>query len=594
MPKEQYMCQLCCNHNIFNQPKKGHKSKCPYRNCGCNACGLNTKRRALDQIERKLRVKKSPSPQPSSPNSHLNYPPQQFQMSQNLVSPTNANINNNCSNCMNGNRNNSLDKMGLFKKDFPLKAFVDTAIHGTIGSVGDVICINMGIYSQIMRNFFKESIEAQNGGVQTSDVFLNNAFSVFSASDIIGNFAIGAIYVYLIKFFGSLDVWVYVRHLMVQIAMLCMLLAKLTNLYQLAIISRFMLGGSMFFGVTESLFVAECGGDKYKDTLLLNLITYYTIVGMLLTVFAHDSLFGNEQSWVYLYILGSVVSIIYLIYTIRIHESPKEIYINGKNPKLAEKSLKYYRGKNVNVKEVFDEYNKEMVQQKDVKIFTILEAIKCKKLRTTLLLILGVTTMTSISFYIVVRPYLQIIYLSYGASVSTSAILHMSFQITGITTSIGAPWLYSNVGHKKILTFYMVMIVGTFGTIIMAEFMNSKGTTSIIPLVLCAISLLADRGAIGLGRSQLGTILMTSVEINKKDAVAQLTTIVYNVVLILIQSTYLQLFEVLGIYLYLFYMVLIIALYSFIIIYWPKDITKVPSVTLENGNEMEIKEFIPQ
>ncbi|KAK0413775.1 hypothetical protein QR680_006986 [Steinernema hermaphroditum] len=55
MPKEQYMCQLCANHGIYNQPKKGHKQKCPHRSCPCNLCALNTKRRALDQIERQLR-----------------------------------------------------------------------------------------------------------------------------------------------------------------------------------------------------------------------------------------------------------------------------------------------------------------------------------------------------------------------------------------------------------------------------------------------------------------------------------------------------------------------------------------------------------
>uniref|UniRef100_A0A0N5AUA0 DM domain-containing protein n=1 Tax=Syphacia muris TaxID=451379 RepID=A0A0N5AUA0_9BILA len=55
MPKEQYMCQLCANHGIFNQPKKGHKQNCPHRHCPCNLCALNTKRRALDQIERQLK-----------------------------------------------------------------------------------------------------------------------------------------------------------------------------------------------------------------------------------------------------------------------------------------------------------------------------------------------------------------------------------------------------------------------------------------------------------------------------------------------------------------------------------------------------------
>ncbi|VDN51146.1 unnamed protein product [Dracunculus medinensis] len=55
MPKEQYMCQLCANHGVFNQPKKGHKQKCPHRYCPCSLCALNTKRRALDQIERQLK-----------------------------------------------------------------------------------------------------------------------------------------------------------------------------------------------------------------------------------------------------------------------------------------------------------------------------------------------------------------------------------------------------------------------------------------------------------------------------------------------------------------------------------------------------------
>ncbi|VDD93200.1 unnamed protein product [Enterobius vermicularis] len=73
MPKEQYMCQLCANHGIFNQPKKGHKQNCPHRHCPCNLCALNTKRRALDQIERQLKngvtapcPQKSPTPMEKS------------------------------------------------------------------------------------------------------------------------------------------------------------------------------------------------------------------------------------------------------------------------------------------------------------------------------------------------------------------------------------------------------------------------------------------------------------------------------------------------------------------------------------------------
>ncbi|KAI3420044.1 hypothetical protein GPALN_016267 [Globodera pallida] len=57
MPKEQYMCQLCANHGQYNQPKKGHKLKCPNRHCTCSLCSLNTKRRVLDQLERQWRTK---------------------------------------------------------------------------------------------------------------------------------------------------------------------------------------------------------------------------------------------------------------------------------------------------------------------------------------------------------------------------------------------------------------------------------------------------------------------------------------------------------------------------------------------------------
>ncbi|GMR62952.1 hypothetical protein PMAYCL1PPCAC_33147 [Pristionchus mayeri] len=67
MPKEQYMCQLCANHGVFNQPKKGHKQKCPHRECPCELCALNTKRRALDQIERQLKTVSTPSVSSSDP-----------------------------------------------------------------------------------------------------------------------------------------------------------------------------------------------------------------------------------------------------------------------------------------------------------------------------------------------------------------------------------------------------------------------------------------------------------------------------------------------------------------------------------------------
>ncbi|KAF7624711.1 DM domain-containing protein [Meloidogyne graminicola] len=55
MPKDLYMCQLCANHGHYNQPKKGHKQKCPNRNCMCSLCSLNTRRRVLDRIERQIR-----------------------------------------------------------------------------------------------------------------------------------------------------------------------------------------------------------------------------------------------------------------------------------------------------------------------------------------------------------------------------------------------------------------------------------------------------------------------------------------------------------------------------------------------------------
>ncbi|KAI6216115.1 hypothetical protein M3Y94_00465100 [Aphelenchoides besseyi] len=72
MPKEQYMCQLCANHGIFNQPKKGHKQKCAHKNCPCEMCSLNSKRRTLDQIERQLRNVTPQSPTTDNINTNEN------------------------------------------------------------------------------------------------------------------------------------------------------------------------------------------------------------------------------------------------------------------------------------------------------------------------------------------------------------------------------------------------------------------------------------------------------------------------------------------------------------------------------------------
>ncbi|CAJ0937704.1 unnamed protein product, partial [Mesorhabditis belari] len=70
MPKEQYMCQLCANHGVYNQPKKGHKQKCLFKECPCSLCALNTKRRALDQIERQLKTNGVEQSSPTSSTSN--------------------------------------------------------------------------------------------------------------------------------------------------------------------------------------------------------------------------------------------------------------------------------------------------------------------------------------------------------------------------------------------------------------------------------------------------------------------------------------------------------------------------------------------
>lgn len=74
MPKEKYTCQLCANHGIYDVPKRGHKPNCPYKECecvncsslsvnasfqlSCHACALNSRRRVLDQLERRMRAER--------------------------------------------------------------------------------------------------------------------------------------------------------------------------------------------------------------------------------------------------------------------------------------------------------------------------------------------------------------------------------------------------------------------------------------------------------------------------------------------------------------------------------------------------------
>uniref|UniRef100_A0A0N5CBI6 MFS domain-containing protein n=1 Tax=Strongyloides papillosus TaxID=174720 RepID=A0A0N5CBI6_STREA len=475
----------------------------------------------------------------------------------------------------------------MLKKTSPWRLFFDTAIHGTIGTIGDVLCINAGIYSTLMLHFFQDSIKYQYG--EKSSTITNTAFSLFSASDILGNFFVGFIYVYLIKWFGSLNTWVRLRHIIIQICCILMIMAKVLNLFQLAILSRFLLGGSMFFCITENIFLAECAGDKYKDTVILNLVTYYTVMGMILTPLAHDNIFGNDDRWMYLYVLSSIISLIYLLYTIKIYESPKELYINVQNKNEARKSLKYYLGKHANIEKTFNEYEEEIKIKKSIKRMTVWEICKDQKLRKVMLLLLGVTAMTSISFYILVRPYLQIIYMRYGASISTSTWLHMSFQIIGITASLGAPWVFKRVSHKKILTFYVVVIIITFSCVLVGEYIHFNDETSTIPLILCVAALLMDRASIGIGRPAIGTILLTDMTpIQAKDGMGQVTTIFFNLLLCFQHFTYLPFFDLIGSYLYIIYTAIVISIYILVMIYLPSQEDKKSNVLKEEEESLKM------
>lgn len=54
------MCPRCRNHDP-TEPKaiKGHKYKCPYKDCSCAMCALIVKRRHLDRQKAALMGKKS-------------------------------------------------------------------------------------------------------------------------------------------------------------------------------------------------------------------------------------------------------------------------------------------------------------------------------------------------------------------------------------------------------------------------------------------------------------------------------------------------------------------------------------------------------
>uniref|UniRef100_A0AC35UDR8 MFS domain-containing protein n=1 Tax=Rhabditophanes sp. KR3021 TaxID=114890 RepID=A0AC35UDR8_9BILA len=269
-------------------------------------------------------------------------------------------------------------------------------------------------------------------------------------------------------------------------------------------------------------------------------------------------------------------------------ESPRQLYILNKDPAGAKESLKYYRGDNANVTEILEEYDDEVLSQKQIKRHSLLQIIKHPYLRQIFCHVIVLRLLHVFTLDINLGPYLQIIIERYGGSPTLAPTVALAMQSTGIIASFWAVVLFAIFKRKQIIMFTSTLTLISYLMMIVAEMSVDPEKQSNTSLGFLIAATMIDKAASGAGRSMTAIIVISDVcPVHSKDAIINAVTFSFYCVLALSSSIYFNMLNTYGIFVYIAGFLIILAINIYLVIFLPETKEKSINQIFDGYQELD-------
>ncbi|CEF62509.1 Major facilitator superfamily domain, general substrate transporter-containing protein [Strongyloides ratti] len=402
-------------------------------------------------------------------------------------------------------------------------------LHGTLGNIGNILNFVSITFEVDIKNFVTTTNGTYNKTSIKEDVD-SYVFSTFSLSSILGQLFICLLYGKLVNRYGSSFLWINIRLYTVIVAF-----------------SQFLFGISCFFILPQLVFLAECPSFYGGASVILNTNTAYMFINVIVTTLISKSSLINYHNWHYIFIIGIFISIIYLLLTHEVKETPKYLYFVDSNLEKINESLLFYRHKDTNIDKVINRYDKEIDMYKKKVFMSISKVFNTKSLRKRIFLLFLVEISQIISVYTIISPYLEkmLNYLNFPLLYTSSIIFGL--QLGGLAASMISAVVSELFSRKKLLIAFIIFSSISFKFMFVGLIYQEINTVNIISQILCVFSIYLSAIISNIGHMCFTPILINDmIPIHAKFSTIQIMTIFSSMIQIFLIIFFVPLYNVLG------------------------------------------------
>uniref|UniRef100_A0A0N5BN69 MFS domain-containing protein n=1 Tax=Strongyloides papillosus TaxID=174720 RepID=A0A0N5BN69_STREA len=397
-------------------------------------------------------------------------------------------------------------------------------LHGTLGNIGNILNYISIIYEVDIKNFVTTQNGTSNMTISKEDVD-NYAFSSFALSSIFGQLFICLIYHMLVERYGSSFLWINVRHYIVMVACSLMIITKYLGTPLFLTISQFLFGANSFFIFPQLVFLSECGPFNKRANVILNTSTAFMFINVIIITLTSKTII-NYDNWHYIFVIGIISSITYLLLVQDVKETPKYLYFTDQNFEKINESLLFYRHDNTNVDKIIDEFETEMSMYKTRVFMSINEVINIKGLRKRIFILFVAEISQKISLYIILSPYLEKIlnYLDVPLLYTSSVLVGIQFG--GLIASSLSSTVSNLFSRKRLLIAFIILSGISFKLMFLGLVFENIIDDKVLPQILCILAIYISTIISNIGHSYMTPILVNDIiPIHAKVATIQILTI---------------------------------------------------------------------
>uniref|UniRef100_A0AAF5CZ08 Major facilitator superfamily (MFS) profile domain-containing protein n=1 Tax=Strongyloides stercoralis TaxID=6248 RepID=A0AAF5CZ08_STRER len=403
-------------------------------------------------------------------------------------------------------------------------------IHGTLGNIGNILNYISITFEVDIKNFATTINGTSYNETIIKENIDNYLFSTFSLASIFGQLFICLIYGSLIKKYGSSFVWINIRHYIVIVAF-----------------SQFLFGISCFFMLPQLIFLGECPSFGERANVILNTNTSYMVINIIITTLISKLILINSNNWHYIFVIGILISITYLLLTLEVKETPKYLFFINSDFEKVNESLLFYRDKYTNIDKVIDEYETEVSVFKKRIFMSINDVMNIRSLRKKIFLLFLVEISQKISIYTIINSYIEkmLNYLNFPLFYTPSVLLGL--QLGGLAASIMSSTVSDLFSRKKLLITFIVLSGIAFKLMFLGLVYQEINEVNIFSQVLCIFSIYLSTVISNIGHSCLTPILINDIiPIHAKFATIQIMTIFSSMIQLYLIIFFIPLYNVLG------------------------------------------------